>query len=112
MTEHQIQCALVKLLKLKAFPGVVWTTIGHGARMALSTAKKLKAAGVQAGVPDMLFWHDGECFALELKADKGRASPEQIVFQDRLRSAGVHTATAKGFDQARITLEAWGVLQR
>ena len=40
-------------------------------------AKIMPGLGVTAGAPDILLWHGGRSFALEIKAEGGRVSDVQ-----------------------------------
>jgi VRR-NUC domain len=66
--------------------------------------------GVVAGAPDLLLWHDGKAFALELKSPDGRLSEAQSEMLGRLDKAGVYTCVAHGLDRALAVLEAWNLL--
>ena len=65
----------------------------------------------QPSASDLLLFHSGQFFALELKADKGRVSPEQDEFLAAVRNAGGMAWCAKGLDEALITLRHWGLLR-
>jgi hypothetical protein len=71
----------------------------------------LKGMGVVAGTPDILAWHEGRSYALELKAEKGQLSAAQSEMLERLSKAGVVTAVCHGLDPALATLEGWGLLR-
>jgi len=45
-------------------------------------------------------WHNGNSFALELKAPGGRLSEAQLDFLARFNDAGGHSACAEGLDRA------------
>ena len=81
-----------------------------GARSAIEGAI-FKSLGVAAGAPDLLLWHEGRSYALELKADAGRISESQADMLDRLGKAGVTTAVATGIDEALAALEGWQLLR-
>jgi hypothetical protein len=66
---------------------------------------------VTAGVPDVLLWHDGRAFALELKSEAGRVSAAQADMLSRLSEAGVTTAVCRSIDQAVRCLESWKPLR-
>jgi hypothetical protein len=66
---------------------------------------------VRAGVADLLLWHDGKSFALELKAPGGRATEAQVAFLADMERAGAYTCLAEGLDRALKVLEAWGLLR-
>ena len=108
--ERQIHCAVVEHLRLRAKPGVLWTHPANGERRDKITGAKLKRMGVLAGAADLLLWHNGHAFALELKAPGGRLSEAQLEFMARFNEAGGHSAWAEGVDRALAILEAWGLL--
>ena len=79
--------ALVEVLKaVKAHPLVAW------AERQNSGAARIGSRFVRfgwPGCPDVLGQlKDGRFLGVEVKAPKGRASPEQTLFLDRIRCAG------------------------
>jgi len=109
--EAAIQRAVCDHLRLRAKPDVVWLHCPNGERRDKITGAKLKRMGVLAGASDLLFWHNGNSFALELKAPGGRLSEAQLEFLVRFNDAGGHTAIAEGIDRALACLEAWNLLR-
>lgn len=96
--ESGIQIALARYLDSK---GVLFCASAGGARMAMSTAKRMKAMGYKAGFPDIFIyasrsrknpktgrrrWLRG--LALELKGPGGYPSPEQRAWAKGLRRQG------------------------
>jgi VRR-NUC domain len=71
---------------------------------------RFKRMGVLAGASDLLLWHRGNSFALELKSPGGRLSDAQLEFLARFNDAGGHGASAEGVDRAIACLEGWGLL--
>jgi hypothetical protein len=112
VNETQIHKAVVQNLVRRGEPNVFWFHPANGGKRSWSEGKSFKAMGVVAGVPDLIILKGGECFALELKAPGGRIQPSQRLCQAAMQDAGVKTATAKGLDEALITLEVWGILKR
>jgi hypothetical protein len=53
--------------------------------------------------PDVLLWHAGKSFAVELKSATGRVSAAQTEMLDRLSRAGVVTVVCRGVDQAVVS---------
>jgi hypothetical protein len=51
------------------------------------------------------------CFAMELKAEGGRATDKQLACIAALREAGAFTCIAEGLGRALACLEAWGILR-
>ena len=109
--EEKIQVAVADNLRARAYSGVVWFHCPNGGRRHIRTAVKLKAMGVRPGVSDIIAFHKGEAFALELKAPKGRPTIEQLEFLARWRANGGHGVVAEGEDEAIACLEAWGLLR-
>jgi hypothetical protein len=79
--------ALVEVLKaLRAHPGVAWVERQN------SGVARIGGRFVRfgwPGCPDVLGQlKDGRLLGVEVKAAKGRASPEQVAFMARIRGAG------------------------
>jgi hypothetical protein len=109
--EDQIQMAIAAALDAA---GVLWMHTPNEGRCSIQEAKRRKARGVKAGVPDVLIFTPPYSYngaALELKAPKGRASAEQQDWLDRLSDAGWATAVVYGLDEAREKLREWGYLR-
>jgi hypothetical protein len=109
-SEYQIQSTVCQHLKLRARADVLWLHIPNQNRDA-KTGALLKRMGVLAGASDLLLWHNGNSFALELKAPGGRLSDAQLDFLARFNGAGGHSASAEGLDRALAVLEAWQLLR-
>jgi hypothetical protein len=85
------------------FPGVRIFHIPNGGHRAISVAKKLKAEGVKAGVPDLFIpaWR----IWIEMKRTKGgKVSKEQEEWADYLRSVGYVVIIAAGAREASLQL--------
>jgi hypothetical protein len=109
--EQTIQRAVVAHLKARGAPGLVWTHVPLGGYRKPVEAAILKGLGTRAGVSDLLLWHRGRAFALELKAEGGRPSEAQRTFVSDMNSAGAFATIASGIDEAIRTLECWGLLR-
>jgi len=108
--ELQIHAAVVAHLRLRAKPDVLWLHCPNGERREKITGAKLKRLGVLPGASDLLLWHNGHAFALELKRPGGRLSESQLEFLARFNDAGGHCAVAEGIDRALAVLESWNLL--
>jgi len=113
-TEHTEQVALMTWAKATARTEPAWGNlfaIPNGGARHLLTAKRMKAEGTSAGVPDLfLAWPAGgrPGLFIEMKRAKGgRVSPEQKVWQDRLRAAGYAVAVCHGFHEARRIIDTY-----
>jgi VRR-NUC domain len=109
--EALIQRAVVDHLHLRAKPDVLWLHCPNGERRDPRTGAKLKRMGVLPGAADILLWHRGNSFALELKSPGGRLSEAQLEFLARFNDAGGHSACAEDIDRAIAVLEGWQILR-
>ncbi len=71
----------------------------------------MKKMGTLAGVPDLLFFHTGSLFALELKAKGTLLSPSQQAYRKSLEDNGGFYWTADNADSALSFLSQAGVLK-
>src|SRR5262249_30956413 len=98
-------------LRARATPNVFAFHPANGGYRKPVEAAILKGLGVVAGVPDVIAVHNGRCFALELKAEGGRATHKPLACIAALREAGAFACTAEGLDRALDVLESWGLLR-
>jgi VRR-NUC domain len=110
-SEEYIQRALVQLLERAVTPGVAWTHIPSGELRHRAVAGKLKGMGVKAGWPDLMFWHQGRTYGLELKTPTGRLSASQAAVHEGLTAAGAIVAVAYGLDAAIAQLKTWELIR-
>lgn len=110
-SEAQIHMAVCDHLRLRARPDVLFLHPANGGARDAKTGAMLKRMGVLAGASDLLLWHNGNSFALEIKAPGGRPSEAQLEFLARFNDAGGHSAIAEGVDRALAVLAAWGLLR-
>lgn len=85
----------------------IWPPTAEASR----EAAVFQGLSVRAGAADLLLWHDGKSFALELKAPGGRASEVQLEFLANMERAGAVVALTEGLASAIRTLEAWHLLR-
>jgi len=109
--EAAIHAAVCDHLRLRAKPDVLWLHVPNGGSRDIREAANLKRMGALAGASDLLLWHRGNSFALELKAPGGRPSEAQLDFMARFADAGGHTCFASDLDRALAVLEAWQLLR-
>lgn len=110
-TEDQIHRAVCDHLRLRASPSVLWLHPPNGEARNRVTGAKLVGMGVLPGAADLLLWHSGNAYALELKREGGRQTESQKAFAARFEAAGGVYAIAYGIDQALAVLSGWGVLK-
>lgn len=84
--ERDLHRALVKQLQVRCKPDVLWWHTPNGGSRNVIEAHQLKLMGTLAGVPDLLFFHDGTLHGMELKAPgkKIKLTDEQAAFRDKL----------------------------
>ena len=94
-SESQLQRAVARVLDAS---GLLWCHVPNGGQRHPAVAKKLKAEGVKAGVPDVLVFE--ECrggymdrtfcdgLALELKVGRNKPTAAQVEWHERLRKNG------------------------
>jgi len=109
--EQAIHRAVAQHLRTRAVPGLVWWHTPNGGSRSKIEGAILKSVGVRAGVSDFIFVHANKIYALELKAEGGRATEEQLRFLSEIDAAGAFTALPVGLNAALATLEAWGLLR-
>ena len=112
LTEQQIQRSVFQHLKTRAAPGVVaWHTPMGGYRRRTEAAI-FAGLGALKGVSDVIAIRPptGQICALELKAEGGKPTIEQLLFIDRVRAAGGIAGWAIGLDVALHWLEQNGIL--
>ncbi len=113
--EQLLQKAVVAHLRQRGVPGVVFlhpnNNIAARGRKAAILGGIAKGMGVRAGASDLLLWHDGKSFALELKAPGNRPTEAQLEFIADMERAGAFTCVAEGLDRALAVLEQWQLLR-
>jgi hypothetical protein len=105
LSEAEIQRRVLNELKGRSVPNSVWFHVPHNPHSR-------RSVGFRAGVSDLIMLNRGEAFALELKADNGRATEAQMKFMSDWNAAGGCGCIAEGLDQAIASLELWGLLRR
>jgi hypothetical protein len=109
--EAQIQRCVFEHLRTRGTPGVFAFHPANGGYRKPVEAKILQGLGVRAGVPDIIAIHQGRCYALEIKAEGGRATPKQLEAIAAMEVAGAYCCIAEGLDRAIAVLEGWGILR-
>lgn len=90
--EHRIQCACVRWFRLQ-YPQLNGRlfAVPNGGRRDVTTAAKLKAEGVVAGVADLILLksnHDYGALLIEMKTLKGRQRDSQKQWQNLVCADG------------------------
>lgn len=110
--EDKLQIQILDYLEA-VLPNALCFHVGNGGKRSITEGRRFKLLGVTAGIPDLfLAIGDGRVYALEVKAPKGRVSPEQREIMDRLHHLGVECAVVRSIDDVRLALKAWNVRTR
>lgn len=105
-TEEEEQIRLFQMVgaRLSKYPELRYLFhVPNGGHRSKATAGRLKAAGVKAGVPDLLLlvprgrYHGMVC---ELKMPGGRLSPSQKAWLEALNRFGYYAVVAFGAEDA------------
>ena len=110
-TEHQLQCAVVQWASItsKQAPELeLLMAIPNGGARHITVARKLKAEGVRAGVPDLFLPVMRYGFGglwIEMKSGTGRLTPEQKQWIKRLRAQGYCAIVCNSFELAVKTIQ-------
>jgi hypothetical protein len=108
--ERDIQVKLVK--ELRKHCRVPWFAVPNGGKRHIAVATKLKAEGVNPGVPDLVFVIPplGRFAGLELKSENGVLSAHQDEWRQKLQAVCAWWGVAHSLDEAWGILAAWGCL--
>lgn len=104
--EHRIQCACVRWFSLQ-YPELQGRlfAVPNGGRRDATTAAKLKAEGVVAGVSDLILLksnRDYGALLIEMKTLKGRQRENQKQWQNRVCTDGEYKyVVCRSFDDFR-----------
>ena len=98
-------------LAVRGVPGAFAFHPANGAYRKPVEAARLKALGVRPGVPDVIVIYRGKTYAIELKAESGRATAVQLQAIEDIRAAGGNAQVCCGLDCLIATLEGWGLLR-
>jgi hypothetical protein len=109
--EAAIQRCVFQHLRARGAPGVFAFHPANGGFRKPIEAAILKGLGVVAGVPDVIAIHEGRCYAMEIKAPGGRATPKQLEAIAAMEAAGAYCCIAEGLDAALRCLEFWQLLK-
>lgn len=109
--EHAEQAALMRwaMFARARLPELALLyAIPNGGHRHKATAARLKAEGVKRGVPDVclpISRGDMHGLYIELKAERGRPTPEQLGWIRALRRQGYAACVCRGWEQARTAIE-------
>ena len=110
--EARLQRAVVQMLMLTGIDGLIYFAVPNGLVSDPRTVANMKTQGLLPGVADLcIIIPRGRPHFLELKAEGGRLSVEQMAFADCCRLSRVPYAVSDNIEDAICVLRSWGVLQ-
>jgi len=109
--EDDLQIAFVALLEDILIPGVVFAHVPNQGKRLARYLKKLHRMGMRDGVSDLIFWHAGRSYFLELKSKRGAANDNQKKFRRDIEAAGFEYEIAKSLDAAIEIVKRWGLIR-
>lgn len=105
-TEGQLHATVAQFLDWALLPPALYTTFPAGwGVLTRSTAGRLKGCGLKQGMPDILLFHAGRCFGIELKSFWGKVSEAQQEMHDKLRAAGTVVFVCSSLDEVIFALK-------
>ena len=109
--EARLHRTIVQVVKLSAFPDVLWLHVPNAGIRSGIEAGYLKSLGLLPGAADLLFWRGGKSYAMEVKAAGGRLSDTQKAFRDRFIEAGGEWASVDNIEAAICQLRTWDLIK-
>jgi len=106
MTEHDEQKAVITWARMQ-YKDLLIFAIPNGGQRHPAIARKLKAEGVLAGIPDLcLISQDQICF-IEMKTPTGKLSNTQKAMKRKIEDYGIRVEVCYGFENAKEFIERW-----
>jgi hypothetical protein len=110
VTEYSLHRTVADLLDWLLLPPTVWTTIPSGwGKLPPATAGMLRACGLKPGMPDLMVFHPGLVFGIELKVKGNYQSAAQLDMQARLSAVGIAVFVARSVDEVITILQQQGI---
>lgn len=100
--EDDLHKSVAEFLRHALPHNIVWSTISHGGfHLPKHVGARLKALGLRAGIPDLMFIHPvtGVAHFIELKAPGGAISPEQRGVHAALLNSHSPVTVARSINQ-------------
>lgn len=107
--EDQLQQAVATYLSHVLPPDAFWTAVDKAGKRSPLQGARLKARGLKSGIPDILVWHRGVGYGIELKAAKGQLTDSQRATIPAMERAGVQVAVCRTVVDVHAALERWAV---
>lgn len=99
--EHRLQVTCVRWFRM-CYPDLLIYAIPNGGQRSIAVAKKLKAEGATAGIPDLHIPFPCKGYAslyIEMKnGNKGRLSERQEIAREKLQALGNKVVVCRTFE--------------
>ncbi len=108
MTETQDQQALVKWCDKKGHPYNLIFAVPNEGKRTIRQGRRMKAEGLKAGVPDLMFPVARDRFHglfIEMKFGKNKLTENQDKWMTALQAQGYYCMVCYGWDAAKTTIE-------
>ena len=103
--EQALHRACAQFLDLALPPDAIWLHYPSGGYRRPVEARIFKSLGVRAGIPDVLVFHSGKVYGIELKAGSHTLTSIQRDMHRRLEQCGVPCCVATTVDEVADFLE-------
>ncbi len=103
--EQDLHRACAKFLDLALPPDAIWCHYPAGGKRSPIEARIFAGLGVRSGIPDLLLFHNGRVYGIELKAGSRTLTPIQRDMHRRLEQCGVPCCVATTVDEVADFLE-------
>jgi hypothetical protein len=80
--------------------------VANGGKRAGREAKKFQGMGVFPGIADLMGYHRGRCFFLEVKTPTGTQSKAQKAFQEKCKEQKVPYEIVRSTEEAENAVRA------
>jgi hypothetical protein len=107
--EHSLQVQCVKWFKLQ-YPREIIFAIPNGGKRFYSTAKRLSAEGLLAGIPDLMIPTPNSEFHglfIEMKYGKNTTSKQQKIIIESLKAKGYKCEVVKSFEAFTLLVNTY-----
>lgn len=122
MREQRLQIQIADFLRIAAIPPARWWFCPNGGNLSKAQRANFQKMGLTPGVSDLHFtwlrrtvlgngrWEsvEGRYGVIELKADDGKLSDDQIAFLADIRKVDHHAAVCRSLNEVVVTLTLWG----
>ena len=108
--EDAFQCETASFLtSALPKPGAWFCHIPNAGKRSARTGAHYKRQGLVPGSPDIVIFHAGQAYCIELKARYGTLSDSQRIVIPEIEAAGVPVAVCRTLDEVELALIAWGI---